>query len=75
MLFMLRISILLGKLPISFLELACLALRFSLFLIKLSSAVEEGELDSKFLVLVVSSTFKFANVSNFLANLDKIFLS
>jgi hypothetical protein len=42
-----------------------LALSFSFFLTRLSSIVEDGALDSNCSILVVSSQFKFANVSIF----------
>jgi hypothetical protein len=60
-----RISSLRSKLSIAFSKLTNLALTFSLFLIELSSIVEDGALDSKCSILVVSSTFKFAKDLNF----------
>jgi hypothetical protein len=46
-------------------ELANLALSFSFFLIRPSSVAMDGALDSNYSILVHSSQFKFANVSNF----------
>jgi hypothetical protein len=42
-----------------------IALSFSFLLTMLSSIVQVGALDSNCSILVVSSQFKFANVSNF----------
>jgi hypothetical protein len=60
---MLRISIFPSKFLIASWELANLALSFSFFLIRPSSAAVDGALDSNYSILVDSSQFKFANVS------------
>ena len=62
---MLRISIFSSKFSIASWELANLALSFSFFLIRLSSVAVDGALDSNSSILVDSSLFKFAKVSNF----------
>jgi hypothetical protein len=62
---MLRIFVFSSKFSIASWELANLALSFSFFFIRLSLVVEDGALDYNSSILVVSSQFKFANVSNF----------
>jgi amino acid permease len=54
-----------SKISIVSYELANLALNFSFFLTTLSSVVEDIALDSSCSIVVVSSQFKFANVSKF----------
>jgi hypothetical protein len=61
---MLGISNFLSKLSIAFYELANLPFSFSFFLIKLSSIVEGGALDSSCSIFVVSSTFEFPKFSS-----------
>jgi hypothetical protein len=65
---MLRISIFSSKFSMASRELANLALSFSFFLTRLSLVIEDGALDSNCSISVVSSQFKFANVSNFYSN-------
>jgi hypothetical protein len=62
---MLIISIFPSKFSIGSWVLANLGLSFSFFLIRPSSVVVDGALDSNYSILVDSSQFKFANVSNF----------
>jgi hypothetical protein len=62
---MLRISIFPSKFSIASWELAYLALSFSFLLTRPSSVAVDGALVSNFSILVDSSQFKFANVSNF----------
>jgi hypothetical protein len=62
---MLRIFVFSSKFSIASWELANLALSFSFFLIRPSSVAVDGALYSNSSILVDSSLFKFAKVSNF----------
>jgi hypothetical protein len=62
---MLRISIFSSKFSVASWELANLALSFSFFLIRPSLVAVNEALDSNRSILVDSSLFKFAKVSNF----------
>jgi hypothetical protein len=66
---MLIISIFPSKFPIASWELAKLALSFLFLLTRPSSVALDGALVSNYSILVDSSQFKYANVSNFLANI------